>query len=208
MTVRTKRGFIFVSALALFLSPLATGARARQQAGPHAPRHGDGQAAPCDCPCAAREGGRESGKPGDPARGHGGHLDEALARGERAMGFSQARTTHHFLLLRDGGVILVGADDPRDAESLGRVRRHLAHIARAFAEGDFDTPAAVHGRVPPGVPEMKRLKASIKYEYAETERGGRVRITTGDREALAAVHAFLRFQIEDHRTGDPAEVIN
>jgi hypothetical protein len=33
-----------------------------------------------------------------------------------------------------------------------------------------------------------------------------VRISTRDAEALAAVDAFLRFQIEDHRTGDSGQV--
>lgn len=33
-----------------------------------------------------------------------------------------------------------------------------------------------------------------------------MRIVTGNAEALAAVHAFLRFQIEDHQTGDSAVV--
>ncbi len=124
------------------------------------------------------------------------------------MGFSQTRTTHRFLLEADGGVIEVGADDARDAESRDRVRQHLAHVARAFAEGDFRTPLAVHDRVPPGAHEMCRLRASIKYEFEQTERGGRVRIRTGNKEALAAVHAFLRFQIKDHQTGDKLEVTN
>jgi hypothetical protein len=33
--------------------------------------------------------------------------------------------------------------------------------------------------------------------------GGRLRITTTDTEALKAIHQFLTFQIDDHRTGDP-----
>src|ERR1043166_5210598 len=32
-----------------------------------------------------------------PAHGHATHLDEVNARGEKAMGFSQTATTHHFL---------------------------------------------------------------------------------------------------------------
>ena len=53
---------------------------------------------------------------------------------------------------------------------------------------------------------MARLKDRITYRYEETPAGGRVRIVTGNAEALAAVHAFLRFQIEDHQTGDSAVV--
>ena len=34
-----------------------------------------------------------------------------------------------------------------------------------------DAPAAVHCRVPPGVPAMERHKADIKYGYEQTELG-------------------------------------
>jgi hypothetical protein len=40
----------------------------------------------------------------------------------------------------------------------------------------------------------------------DTERGAQVVIRTADAEALKAVHAFLRFQISDHRTGDSTEL--
>jgi hypothetical protein len=131
---------------------------------------------------------------------HDAALDE---RGGRAMGFSQTATVHHFLLTADGGVIQVEVRDASDSESRGLVRRHLSQIARAFAEGDFTTPALVHERVPPGADAMRRLKSEITYTYEETEAGARVRISTGNADALAAVRDFLRFQIEDHKTGDP-----
>ena len=38
--------------------------------------------------------------------------------------------------------------------------------------------------------------------YSDVRAGGRVDITTSDPEALDAVHAFLRYQIEQHKTGD------
>lgn len=135
---------------------------------------------------------------------HGAHDDTALnERGERAMGFSQTATIHHFLLMPDGGVIQVEVKDSSDASNRDLVRRHLSSVARAFAAGDFDTPALVHARVPPGTDAMRRLKSEITYAYEETDAGARVRISTKNAEALAAVHAFLRFQIEDHGTGDP-----
>jgi hypothetical protein len=134
---------------------------------------------------------------------HGAHDAALNERGERAMGFSQTATVHHFLLKPDGGVIQVEVKDASDASNRDLVRRHLSHVARAFAAGDFDTPALVHARVPPGTDALRRLKSEITYAYEETEAGARVRISTKNAEALAAVHAFLRFQIEDHRTGDP-----
>lgn len=137
---------------------------------------------------------------------HEGHADAAVKRGDRAMGFSHARTTHRFRLTRDGGAIEVRVNDAKDTESLGQVRTHLAQIARMFADGDFAKPKEVHARVPPGVEALKRLREEIKYEYEEMQDGGRVLLKTANAEALEAIHAFLRFQIEDHATGDSTEV--
>ncbi len=123
-------------------------------------------------------------------------------RGEKGMGFSQSATTHHFFLKADGGVIQVEANDSADAASRVEVRMHLAHIARAFQNGDFDIPMFVHDTVPPGVPEMKRLQKDIRYTFEETANGARVIISSADKAAVAAIHNFLRFQIEEHQTGD------
>jgi hypothetical protein len=122
------------------------------------------------------------------------------------MGFDHNRTKHRFLLHPDGGAIEVSANEADDKESRDQIREHLGHIAKMFAEGDFKAPMLIHDRVPPGVPVMERLKAEIRYEYGETARGATVSIRTKNEEALAAVHEFLRLQIEDHRTGEPTEV--
>lgn len=135
---------------------------------------------------------------------HDAH-DAMNQRAEHAMGFSQTATTHHFFLKPDGGVIQVEADDSADATSRDQIRMHLQHIAHAFQSGDFDTPMFVHDTIPPGEPEMKRLQKNIRYTFEETAAGGRVVISTTDKDAIAAVHAFLRFQIDEHKTGDPIE---
>jgi hypothetical protein len=127
-------------------------------------------------------------------------------RGEKGMGFSQTTTTHHFFLRSDGGAIQVEANDPKDTATRDSIRAHLTHIAHAFSEGDFDIPMFVHGTTPPGVPEMKRLKDKITYTFRETPAGGRVVIATTDPDALAAIHKFLSFQIDEHHTHDPTTV--
>lgn len=126
-------------------------------------------------------------------------------RGDKVMGFERSRTTHHFVLAKDGGAIEVEATEPGDTESVRQIRTHLTQVAAAFAKGDFAMPGEIHGRTLPGVAEMTRLKDAISYRYEETELGARVRITAADPAALDAVQAFLRAQIEDHRTGDPLE---
>jgi hypothetical protein len=127
-------------------------------------------------------------------------------RGEQGMGFSQTATTHRFFLKADGGVVQVESNSATDATNRDNIRMHLTHIAPAFASGDFDIPMFVHGTVPPGVPEMKRLRERIHYSFEETPTGGRVVITTADKESLIAIHKFLRFQIDEHKTGDPTVV--
>ena len=131
------------------------------------------------------------------------HAARVDARGDAAMGFSHLATVHHFLLTGEGGVIAVGATDGADATTVAAIRSHLAGVARAFARGDFALPEQIHDRTPPGVPEMVRKRAAITYRFDETPDGARVVITTRDAKAREAIHAFLRFQIADHRTGDP-----
>ena len=133
---------------------------------------------------------------------HEAHHREMLQRGAQAMGFDQERTVHHFLLYEDGGAIEVSVKDASDHTSLHAVRQHLQEIAGLFKAGDFGKPALTHAQQVPGTAEMTRRKDRLAYQYEETPAGGRVRIVTRDADALAAVHAFLHFQIEDHRTGD------
>jgi hypothetical protein len=120
-----------------------------------------------------------------------------------SLGFAHERTTHHFLLTDDGGVIQVEANDPADTASRDQIRGHLAGIAKQFAAGDFTAPRQIHDRILPGVPELIQREDAISWRYEETERGGRVVIRTADPIAKAAVQDFLKAQIADHRTGDP-----
>jgi hypothetical protein len=142
----------------------------------------------------------KKGQPGDE------HLAGVNRHGDMAMGFSHMKTTHHFALSASGGSIQVQANDPKDSASRDQIRTHLQHMSNAFKDGDFSSPMMTHSRVPPGAPTMKRLKSDVNYKYEETETGGKVLISTANPEALKAVHQFLRFQIDDHQTGDPKTV--
>ena len=128
-------------------------------------------------------------------------------RAAAVMGFDQDRTVHHFSLFTDGGAIEVGVKDPADAKNRDAIRSHLPHIAMMFGRGDFNAPMLVHDSAKvPGTAVMAGRKNAIRYQYVETPDGGRVNIVTKDPDALAAVHAFLTFQIAEHKTGDPVTV--
>lgn len=137
----------------------------------------------------------------DPARHH-----EMENRGDQGMGFAQDKTTHHFLLRKDGGAIQVTANSADDKTGIEQVRMHLQHIVHAFQSGDCNIPMFVHDQTPPGVPAMIKLKTQIHYRYESLENGGRVVISSGNAEAVTAVQEFLRFQIKEHKTGDALEV--
>jgi hypothetical protein len=143
---------------------------------------------------------------GAQAQPAGRHDQDLAHRGDQGMGFLQDKTTHHFLLSKDGGSIQVTANSSGDSASIDEIRMHLRHIERSFRSGDFNIPMFVHDQTPPGVPAMTRLKDQIHYKYEALKDGGRVRVTSANAEAIAAVHEFLRFQITDHKTGDALEV--
>lgn len=137
---------------------------------------------------------------------HDEHHKAVNARGDQAMGFSHEKTTHHFLLTESGGIIRVEANDAADTQSRDQIRQHLTHIAMMFTAGNFQVPMLIHDQVPPGVPAMKQLKTAISYDFENAAQGAQIRITTKDKKAVKAIHAFLRFQISDHKTGDSTEI--
>jgi hypothetical protein len=192
-------GYPLVIIAAIFAAALII--NAQQQSTSHPMQHAEDHTT---CPMVQGKNNSQTA-----AADHAGHADamaEINMRGEREMGFSQEKTTHHFLLMKDGGAIEVEVNDEKDTAMRDQIRQHLTAIAQAFSDGDFAPPFAIHAQTPSGVPVMKRLKEVIKYKFEETEKGGRVRISTGDGEALMAIQEFLSFQITEHRTGDPLEV--
>ena len=118
-------------------------------------------------------------------------------RGKQAMGVDQYTSTHRFDELPDGGTIRL-VRDVDDSVGVAQIRAHLRDVARAFGAGDFSTPEFVHMQTVPGTKVMAAKRASITYSVLAVPRGGELRITTHDSEALAAVHQFLAFQRAEH----------
>jgi hypothetical protein len=146
--------------------------------------------------------GRGGGSPEAPSPQNG--FPALQARGQEAMGVDQYTSTHLFDALPEGGRIELqrNVDDPA---GVAQIRQHLQEIARAFQAGDFSTPAFVHMQSVPGTEVMAAKRDAISYEYGELPRGGEVRITTRDPEAVAAIHEFMAFQRQDHRVGGSDE---
>jgi hypothetical protein len=105
--------------------------------------------------------------------------------------------------MNNGGEIVVTANNPTDKPSSDQIRSHLGHIAKMFSAGNFNAPMLIHDTNPPGVAMMTRRKEQIRYDFSETDRGGRIRLITASPEITDAVHAFLLLQIVDHQTETP-----
>jgi len=137
---------------------------------------------------------------------HQHHMAELDRRGGEAMGFDQRTTEHHFRLSKAGGAVEVSAKDPGDQAAIKQIGVHLKMQEKKFGAGDFGASEHTHGRVPPGVETMQRLRSDITYQYQPLKNGGRLRISSTRPEAVNAIHDFLKFQIEDHETGDSTQV--
>lgn len=137
-----------------------------------------------------------------PAHGTDSAFAAMQARGAdaRGMGVDQTTSVHRFDALADGGRIELQRTGD-DSVGVAQIRHHLRQIAAAFTAGDFRTPAFVHMQQVPGTSVMAAKRATITYPVRDLPRGGEVRITTRDPAALAAVHAFIAFQQQDHRAG-------
>lgn len=134
------------------------------------------------------------------------HQADVEKHGDEAMGFPHDKTAHHFRLYSDGGSIEVTANDSKDSQDIQAIRAHLEHIVTMFSNGNFSIPMFVHGQVPPGVATMKEKREQISYSLVELPVGASVRIKTENPDALKAIHKFLHFQIEDHKTGDSTDI--
>jgi hypothetical protein len=121
------------------------------------------------------------------------------ARGEVAMGVDQYTSAHVFEDLPDGGRVVLDRAAGGDTAGVGTIRAHMRDIAARFGRGDFSLPGFVHAAEVPGTAVMTAKRDAITYTPADRPLGGELRIRSTDPEAVAAVHAFLAFQRQDHR---------
>jgi hypothetical protein len=123
---------------------------------------------------------------------------EVAKRGAQVMPFDLDATTHTFTNTSDGGLQVVVADDPADADQIALIRDHLAEERDNFARGDFDDPAAIHGHDMDGVAELRAGYTDITVEYAERPDGAQLTYTSDEPELVEAIHAWFDRQVMDH----------
>jgi hypothetical protein len=120
-------------------------------------------------------------------------------RGQAVMGVDQYTSFHRFESLPDGGRISLQRD-PGDTAGVTQIRSHMRRIEAAFTRGDFTLPGMVHARAVPGMAVMAGRRSHIRYVADTLPGGGQLRLQTSDSSAIAAIHEFLAFQRQDHRS--------
>ncbi len=145
------------------------------------------------CGC---DGERRSANAGAADSGFAG----VQARGHVAMGVNQYTSTHIFEPLADGGRIELQRN-AADTAGAARIRRHMQMIASRFAAGDFRLPGFVHDRDVPGTDVLAARRSAVRYTVDTLPRGAALRLRSDDPVAVAAIHAFLAFQRQDHHAG-------
>jgi hypothetical protein len=123
---------------------------------------------------------------------------EVARRGAEVMPFDLDATTHRFTKTDDGGVQVVTADDPDDAEQVALVRAHLAEERDKFSRGEFEDPARIHGMDMPGVSELSAGYEQVTVTYRDRPAGGELTYTSADPEMVAALHEWFDRQVMDH----------
>jgi hypothetical protein len=126
-----------------------------------------------------------------------------LDRVTKVSGFDSERVVRHFYLLKNGGAVEVVVKDPHDETTIKAVQAYLKKESDLWAKGNFDNVNAIYGKLPEGTPQLKKMRDSVTFAAVPEENGGVLRLLTVSPQAKSAIHDYLRFQIDQFKTGDP-----
>jgi hypothetical protein len=132
------------------------------------------------------------------------YVDPALlSRATKVSGFDSDRVTRHFYVLKNGGAVEITAKDPNDEATIKAIQAHLKKESDQLTKGNFEIAANIYGRTPESAPQLKKLRDDVTYATVPQENGGVLRMLTVNPTAKSAIHDYLRFQIDQLKTGDP-----
>jgi hypothetical protein len=123
--------------------------------------------------------------------------------------YDRHRVVHHFYLYPDGGMMTLVVADPSDAETRKAVRAYVQRVSQLMVFGNLERMREQFGQGVPGlnrIAEARGRKATITVHSSTPDEGSHIIFSTADPGALEGLHEFLRFQMEDLKTGDSREV--
>ena len=91
-----------------------------------------------------------------------------------------------FFIEKNGGGMEARVKNPKDTQARDALRQELQQAARD--QSVFSSPA------------LQQYQRDLTYRYQKTDRGGRIRVTTKNRDALRIMQDFLLSQMSDRRS--------
>ena len=126
-----------------------------------------------------------------------------LSRVTKVSGFDNERVNRHFYVLKNGGAVEITVKDPNDEATIKAIQAHLKKESDLWTKGNFETLTTVYGRPPEGAAQLKKLRDEVTYAVVAEENGAVIRMFTVNQSAKSAIHDYLKFQIDQLKTGDP-----
>ena len=124
-------------------------------------------------------------------------------RFSKSLGTDANRIFQHYYLVKNGGVIEFTAKDPADNTSIAAVQKYLETQKDLFEKGKNEGDTEVHGKTADGMPVLKKLRNEITFFAVKNEEGAVLRMFSTNEQARQAIQDFIKFQINEHKTGDP-----
>ena len=125
------------------------------------------------------------------------------SRFSKALGIDADKISQHYYLVKNGGVIEFTSKDPADSATISAVQKYLEAQKDLFEKGKNETGSEIHGKVPDGVLTLKKLRNDITFFAVKTDGGAALRMFSVNTQARQAIQDFLKFEITEHKTGDP-----
>ena len=125
------------------------------------------------------------------------------ARFSKALGTDASKIVQHYYLVQNGGVIELTAKDPADHACIVAIQKYLDLQKDLFERGKNDSDTEIHGKVPDGLAALKKLRGDITFFTVKDDNGAVLRMLTVSDQARQAIQDFMKFQINEHKTGDP-----
>ena len=106
-------------------------------------------------------------------------------------------------------LLLLAVTDPSDAETRKAVRAYVQRVSQLMVVGNLARMREQFGESVPGpnrIAESRGRKATITVHSSAPDEGSHIIFSTRGVRRIEGLHEFLRFQINDLKTGDSLEV--
>jgi hypothetical protein len=132
-------------------------------------------------------------------------LASAQGKGKNAVAPppDESKIERHYWLLKNGGAIEMVCKAPCESGTQTAIQNYLDSLTKAFEKGSFDSEFVSGASAPETVMTLRKLRDEVTFNAAPSEVGYTLRMLTVNPQARDAIYDFLRYEINNRKTGDP-----